>query len=395
MRKTCLKRKGYISAYLLVVGIILWILGAGIMSFGYHANARAARTAHDKFAKAMADTAIDMALSQLDTKFNDGSLDDNALPYATGIKMPNCNGTYSYTITGDKTNGYTITATGDYNGTQRIAELLVQAQRGYHYAAFAKNSISLTNISRIDGYNYQDWDFPLKVGTNTTSNGGVSLALNSRINGDIVVGTGGDPQRVIRLRNNSSYTGQGYPASYEYKPGSVVLPAGLAGAPSSGNITGTTTISTSGKYNKIDLDFWDKLTIDGNVALYVTGDVNLNKQSAIEITEGSSLTLYYQGKIKTERQTSINNLTQKPLNFKIMGLPGAGKIEVGHQTDVYGIIYAPDSDFESSQGATVFGSVVVKTYKSSLGGKVMYDASLRDVGEGDNISLVPKRWSEY
>ena len=395
MRKIKVNRKGSATVFILAIGVILSILGVGLLSIGYQARIRAIRTANEISAKAIADAGLSKAMYRLSIAFNDGSLSDNALPSETDVQVPNCYGIYSYNIKGDKSSGYTITSTGKYNGAQRTTEFLVKVESlDNEYAVFTKGNLMLKNSGIIDWYNNKVGDSPLKVGTNSTDSGAVVLYNTSTINGDIQVGPGGNPAAVIDKKYSGDYTGQASAASSAYEPGSVVLPGSLSGASSGGSITGNKTITTSGKYSSITLGNSKKLTITGNVEMYITGNVTLGNGAAIEIANGSSLTLYYQGSLTTQNSSSINNLNKVPVNLKIMGLPGAGNVTLKNSSDIYGVMYTPDSVFTIDNSATIYGSVVAKSFEIKNSGKIMYDASLRG-SQIPILKLTPKRWREY
>lgn len=395
MRKINVNRKGSVTAFMLAVGVILSILGVGLLSVGYQARIRAIRTADEISAKAMADAGLNKAMYQLGIAFNDGSLDDSALPSETDIQVPNCYGKYSYTIAGDKSAGYTITSTGKYNGAQRTTEFVVEVESGGNeYAVFAKGNISIKNSGLIDWYNYKNGDSPLVVGTNSTEDDAVYLSNSAILNGDVQVGPGGNPDDIIETKNSSEHNGKTSVASSVYEPSPVVVPESLNKAPSGKSITSNTTITTSGKYSAINLGNSKKLTITGNVEMYITGNVTLGNSSSIEIAKGSSLTLYYKGSLTTQNSSSINNLNKIPVNLKIMGLPGSSAINIKNSSDIYGVIYTPDSDFIIHNSATIYGSVIAKSFEIKNSGKIMYDASLR--GESNKSQkLTPKRWREY
>ena len=394
MRKINLNRKGSVSAFMLIIGLILSIVGTGLLAIGYQARIRAIRTADEMSAKSMADAGLTKAMYKLSVAFSGGSLKDNVLPSETDTEVPNCYGKYSYTIKGDKSAGYTITSTGKYKGAQRTTEFLVQEESSDHdYAVFAKGNISIKNSGIVDWYNNKAGDSPLKIGTNSTENDAVYLYNSVTVNGDIQVGPGGNPKDVIEIKSSSKYTGQASVASSAYEPAPVVVPESLSSAPSGGSVTGTGTIKTSGKYSSINLGTSKKLTITGNVELYITGNVTLGNSSSIDITKGSSLTLYYQGSIEAKNSSSINNLNKIPVNLKIMGLPNSGDLTLKNSTAIYGVIYTPDSDFVIDNSASIYGSVVAKSFEIKNSGKIMYDASLR--GANKSFKLAPKRWSEY
>ena len=95
---------------------------------------------------------------------------------------------------------------------------------------------------------------------------------------------------------------------------------------SSGELTGSSTLSTMAKYDSINLkgvvdpNKSDLITIDGDVKIYVTGDLILGNGDELQVLPDSSLIIYLGGNLFVDNSGGINNLTKDPKKLKIYEL---------------------------------------------------------------------------
>jgi hypothetical protein len=380
----------------MLVSVTVAILGTGMLSVGYQTRARAIRTADDLAARVAADAGLTQALHTLFAQAQAGTLDPDALPGASDVSLPNFEGTFTYTVTAGPGGGYTLTSVGNFHGTQRTVEAVVNAASLTHrYAAFVLQNLTLDNSARVDWYNNEPGDDPLQVGTNATSSGAIKLHNASYINGDVIVGVGGDPGTVIQ-KNGGDYAGSAYAQSQNPEVPAVTVPADLTAGPDNGQINSTRTISTSGRYTTIDLGNAEKLTINGAVELYITGNVSLGNSAEIRINPGCSLVLYVAGNIVGNNTSKFNNLTDDASKLKLLGTNTCATVTLKNAGDLYGILYAPAAALTLDNGATVRGAITARTCELKNGAKLYYDASLRDQPDssfGGTLELAS--WREY
>ncbi len=261
-------------------------------------------------------------------------------------------------------------------------------------ALFALESLVLHNSARIDWYNYRSGDAPLKTGTRSTSRGAIVMHNSSYINGDVVVGAGGDPGDVID--GSGTYAGSAYAQSVSHETPAVSVPAGLVSSPSGNAIDRNQTISTSGKYSKIDLGKSEILTINGRVELYITGNVTLGNSAEIRVNEGCSLVLYVDGNVAGNNSSKFNNKTRDAKCLKLLGTGSCSQITLNNSGDMYAIVYAPSADLVVHNSATVRGSVTVRACELKNSAVMYYDASLREHQDpAFTGSLELASWREY
>ncbi len=398
-KKAHSKRRGSALALVLVAVIILLIIGTGLLGLSLHGRKLAIRTASDIAARCAADAALTKVVFEMNEKLKVKPWDDSTLPQVTNASLANCDATFSYTVTGNITSGYTIECIGNSGLAERKINATLQLQGPFEAAIFADATINLKNGATVDWYNYNEDDGKLSIGTNSIVPGSIDLKSGVTVNGDVVVGVDGDPDVVI----NSTWatiTGETYDLAVRYELPSITVPEYLQALPSQGTIEDTTIITSSAKYDAIDLNNGKIITINGLVALYIIGDVIIKNSAELQIVGAdtnpdASLTLYLGGDAEVKNSGAINNKARDAQKVKIYGLDGCQSIILKNGSDFYGAIYVPNADVEMMNSADVFGAVVAKSFEQKNSATFNYDASLRDVSINDEaVRFVVKQWRE-
>jgi len=381
--------------------VISAILGVAVLTVGAQSRIFAIRNASEIAARCAADAGLTMAIYQMNQKLiSDKAIvgvwntDPALLPSTTNAALPGCDTIYSYTVTKSGSD-YVISSIGTCGQAQKRVTCILDIQGPFHYAVFGNGYLWFANGSTFDQYN-TDADTPaLKAGTNTTLKGWVQINNDSQINGDVVVGCGGDPAYVIK--NQGTITGDQYALTEPQTLPSVTVPSWLASMPSQGKLTGGD-VTASGRYDKIDLGTKKTITVKGAVTLYVTGDVSLGNEAQIivdDTTPNSSLTLYLGDNFISHNGSNINNLTRNPHNMEIFALDSCTKIVLMNSAAFYGAIYAPKAQVGCNNSGAMYGSVIADSFWLDNGVPFHYDASLRQVTIDDEaVQFVIKRWSE-
>jgi len=323
---------------------------------------------------------------------------DSSLPTAVDETLTGFNGTFSYTITGNMDSGYIMESIGKFGLAERTVTGTLSLHTVFEFAIFGGEGVELKNSTVIDGYNWGGEEGTLKVGTNATGKDDMTLHNDCFVNGDVLIGFEGDLGNVIKLDVGASYTGDGYAMTEILELPPVMLPEWLESLPSQGEIMDPGTITSSGKYSGIDLKNSEILLIDGDVTLYITGTISLDTNGQLQIVNtnpNASLTLYLEDKMITNNGGFINNLTQDPQKLRIYGLGDCDQIEMKTDGNLYGVIYAPNTDVIMRNAVNIYGSVIAKTFKQFKAANFNYYASLRDVTPNDNfVRFEIERWSE-
>lgn len=379
--------------------LILFVMGMGLMSLGLHSRLLAIRAGSEIVARCAADAGMTQAVYEMNEKLKVQPWDDSTLPQVTGQTLPNCDATFSYTITGDISSGYFLESVGNYILADRKVSCILPLEGPFDYAIFTQNGIIMNNGTVVDWYNFDDDDGSFAIGTNSILAGAVNLANGVLVNGDIVVGPGGDPDVVINGAW-ATITGTTSSATRIYELSPIILPLYLQELPSQGVIDESTVITSSATYDAIDLSHSKIITIDGSVALYIIGDLTLSNSAELQVVNEStnpdaSLILYLGGDIEVKNSGAINNLAADPGKVKIYGLDGCQNIVLKNGTDFYGAIYAPNADVVMMNSGEVFGSIVSKSFDQRNSASFNYDASLRDVSTDDEaVRFVVRGWNE-
>jgi len=276
-----------------------------------------------------------------------------------------------------------VISEGTRDNVQRRVQLnsnIVKDRSGlFDFALFGRESLMLHNGVTVDAYNLDAGDDPLQVGTNGTDPGNITLKSSATIEGDVLVGAGGDPDEVIELNSGADITGEESAMDEEWVPPLVEVPDALNDSSSLGSINNTSTITTSGKYDSINLGNSETLRIEGNVELYIVGDIDLGNSAAIEIAPGAQLTLFLGGDLDICNSAQLNNLTEDASKLIILALDTCEDIIFKNGGIVYASIYAPDADVEFKNSVELHGSVVADNFYQHNSADFHYDVNLRDV----------------
>lgn len=387
------KRHGFAIPLIIVVVMILLVMGVGLLDLGMKGRVYSIRTASDIAARCAADSGLEMALYEMNEKIKVKPWNDSSLPEATNQSLPYCDAVYSYTTTGNPSDGYTIESVGTSGNAERKVICVLEPQGPFEFAVFADDGAELKNSSLVDWFNFSPDDENLKVGTNSIASGAFVLKNSSIVNGDVVVGMGGDPAAVIN--NSGTITGDARAMTEKNTLPSIVVPGWLDSLPSGGTIKNDTTLNTSAKYSSIDLKNSKTLLIDGDIILYVTGDIVLGNSAELQIDNDASLILYLGGNYEGKNSSTINNQTENAHKLQIYCLDTCESMVFKNSTDLYGAIYAPNADVIMDNSANLYGAVVSKTLDIRNSGTVNYDASLRDASVNDEaVHFIVTKWQE-
>lgn len=389
------KNTGEVLGLAVLAMVILLVTGGGLLALGFQSRVYQARTAFDIAARCAADAGITKAFYEINTLFTNGQL-FGELPAESYISLTGSDSDYSYTIT---VNGgvYTITSTGRSHGAQHTVEATLITSNPFDFAVFSKEDMVMRNSAEIDWYNYDAFSDPLKVGTNSKESGSVDLKNSIKVYGDVVVGAGADPDEVLQVGTSSYIYGDTYAQLTDVILPSVTVPNYLQSAPSSGNINNDTTITTSGKYDGINLGNSEEITVSGAVEIYITGNIDLGNSAKIELDNSdpdSSLTIYLNGNLVTQNSSELNNETEIPENFKLYCTDNCTSLDFRNSSTIYGVIYAPEADVIFHNSIDIYGSMIGKSMDLKNSAKIMYDASLREADSDGLVCLKMNRWKE-
>ncbi len=402
------KRGGFALLVVLCAIILLFVTGLGTLSLGMHSRMLGVRTCSEIAARSAADSGLTKALYEMNRQLEAKTWNGSSLPSVTDEPLINCNASFSYDVVKipaedvNDNDTYALESIGNSGWAQRTVSCTLELKGIFEYAIYVAESLTLKNGTTIMAYNNKPGDPPLQIGTKSTASGAVTAKTGVTIDGDIVIGVGGDTDTVIDNKAEAAITGSAYSSLLNKKTPIIKVPNSLLNMPSSGALTGSSTISSSVVYDSINLkgvvdpNKSDLITVDAkNVEIYVIGDLILGNSDELQILPDASLTIYLGGNLFIDNSGTINNLTTIPKQLKVYGLDTCTNIDFKNSGTFYGAIYAPEADIRLHNGVTVYGAMVGKSFLQDVNANFYYDMSLRQVSADEiGVHLVIKRWHE-
>lgn len=401
------KKLGGTLPLMALVMVLLFTTGMGLLDLGLRGRVLASRKASEISARLAADAGLEKCIFEMNEQLRIKPWNDSVLPGGTNEILLNCGASFSYAAyrgsfgsePGGGIDGYSAASVGRYHWAEKQVSCELVLKGPFESAIFSDNLLTLYDGTTVDWYNYGAEDQFLAVGTNSNEAGAIDLKSSVTVNGDVVVGVGGDPLTVIG-DHGATITGKTYALRQEYDLPPIVVPPWLDSLPIRLPIAETTTITTSGKYGGVNLKAGSILTIDGPVSLYIAGDVILGNMAEIRIVDANtnpdaSLTLYLEGNYEGKNGSTINNFTRDPKRLQIFCLDSCISMKFKNSSTFYGAIYAPEADVNFNNSAAAYGAVVAENFSQSNSANFYYDASLRDVTMNDQaVRFVKSKWGE-
>jgi hypothetical protein len=249
-----------------------------------------------------------------------------------------------------------------------------------------------------------DCDEKAIIGTNSTDPDSVILNMDVVVDGDVVVGVGGDTNTVIKDLGATTDSRYSMSTSVEFPP---VSPPSIFGPDTSIFINTIGTEKTigpggdypaTGRFSDISIKKGTTLRVIGDCTLYVTGDVGMGQDSEIllDASTNAKLTIYLDGDWDSDNGSGINNETSKPSTFALYGTGPVGQaIDIKAKGEFYGVIYAPDADLTMYSGGNIYGSFITNNFELKNPAEFLYDASLRTITvDQEGARFVINRWNE-
>jgi hypothetical protein len=396
-------RNGSVLLIVMIIVVLMMVIGLGVTTLGWHGRLFAVRSSSRILARSAADSGLSQAVDEMNAKLKIKPWDDSTLPAAANVPVADvdADASFDYTVSEESNDVYYVEAVGHaVNSIHKIHSSL-RLYSPFDYAMLTRGPIELKNTGKLDWINYQPDDWPARIGTLSIAQSAVLLMNGSNINGDVMVGVGGNPDEVITSKSGVVITGGTYPLTSEPPLPEVNVPEyDLNGnivrqAPNMGSINSTRTISSTGKYSDISLKQGNIVTIDQPITLYITGSVTMNSNTRIIITASGLLTLYVTNDFDAGNSQGFNNLTQDARKLLLLCLPTCTYIKLKNSANFYGAIYAPYANITLDNGADVYGSIVGSTFILKNNGTFYYDANLRDRTVNDAlVRFTTDRWSE-
>ena len=415
--------------------VLLTVMGLSLQRLGSSARMQAAWATSQITATAAADAGFTKAVYEMNKNLNVKPWDFSNVTDAVDIALTNANADYTYTIEEIVTDSeYKITSIGRSAWAAKTVSAAVKVQGGFDYPIFAQGysipkqpkppkqnppppkplkkggKIELKGFN-LDSYSSdpsQAYSGTIQLRTNNNHKKSVKLREDVVVNADIVVGPGGDPNKVIEMKKGAVVTGDAYAATERREILSVTLPVNLDNKPlKEYEYKDNVPIAGVNKYTELTIPKGKVQEINGNCVIYVVGDVKVEDDAQLILTENASLTLYVGGEkfeVKKKSEGLINE-TQDPKKLLIYGLDDCRKVKIENEDagDFYGAVYAPFAKVEMKTNGDLYGAFVgcdvkLKKKKGGEHGTFYFDRSLRidNVAATDDLAVrfVVKGWHE-
>ena len=459
-------QSGFILPLVVVVVIIVALIGAGIVSLGYHSRILSHRNTQHILAVQAAEAGITQALRDMNyTKIKyDGIPEDflgkPELQQNTDIYLPSAGGAkFNYIIeeitdTLDPSLRYKITSTGEAPPAKKVFVATTKLYSILDFAIFVKKSIYLYPNSIVNAIDSSAGNeiLPAQIATNSTDESAVIAKPGSVVNGDVLVGAGGDPDYIVDdSGGKGSITGslttlsQVYYFPLVYPP---PLPALLAGKTT--KITGGSIDCTqNGVYNSIDLpkngtlEFVKKPSVaDPYIIIVIKGDLNMGISSVINANPNANVLIKVRGNMNMDGKSTLNAKALASVVINVMGnitmksdsgitvVPGNGtklaiylygnwvsqpnayinnagfagnlqiygynpvwqQITLYSNNNFHGIIYAPTADLNIYPRDSITGSFMSNNFDLKSKGVVTYDYSSKNISSDALKYFGISRW---
>lgn len=154
----------------------------------------------------------------------------------------------------------------------------------------------------------------------------------------------------------------------------------------------------SGNYEMLSLNLSgpSKLRITNHVVLYVKGNVTLSGQAHIEISPGSSLSLYVGGTLADISGNGIVNHNAKASSFSYWGLNSNTTVKMSGNASFTGTVYAPHATLTLGGGGSnsydFAGAAVAKEVRLNGHYQFHYDEALGEFGHRRGYTIFS--WNE-
>jgi hypothetical protein len=395
-----LKKPSFVMTLVLLTGVILLITGAGLLSLGLNSRTLAIRNATRIAARCAADAGLTKAICEMNERL-ENPLCGSYLVLAINEALPNCDATFSYSTVAKKDGEYIVRSVGKCGASQSTVYGRVRLQGRSEHGILVQDTISLKAGTLVDGFNSSDptnTNVELQMGTTSILPDSIILNNGVVVDGDVLVGVGGDVNTVIK--DLGAKTRYRYCMLEEMDFPTVTLPA----LPNKGTINAhSKTIiihpKDSGEYNSITLKRGNqpaKLEITGGeVVLHITGDIDLGQDCEIEVKKGASLSLYVDGDILAGEDSGFNN-QNVPANLKLWGLnEGEQQFQLNAKSEYFGQLYAPCATVTVRAKGNLYGAFTAKSFDMKSGGNIFYDGALRNVDLNDEgVRFILTRWRQ-
>jgi hypothetical protein len=247
----------------------------------------------------------------------------------------------------------------------------------FNDAAHGKVSVTLIGNALTDSYNSNNGPYDPSsnknhngdVSTDSIAAGAISLGTNTYVDGQALVGPGGDPATGV---SGETTTGTPNPSG------------GIGNEPNAWNIPAAT-IPATGVTDLGKIDLSGNSTMNLKEGTYKVS-CSPSPCTAFKISGNATLTmsgkvvLYVNGNIDIIGN-AVSTAANKPPNFMVYGTASCTDVKVGGNGAFYGAVYTPAAAVQINGNGTIFGALTGNTITNNGNPTFHYDEALGAVGE--------------
>ncbi len=248
------------------------------------------------------------------------------------------------------------------------------------------DSASLSGGAMFDSYN-SSGGYPATKGSlaNLLSNGTVSVAGSSKVYGNVW-----STQAGVSVLGSSQVMGNATAGTTVTKAVSAVITGTitnnqvapvmtLPAVPNCGTYSSNSGISGTYSYNAAT----GNLSLSGiNNATLANGSYcfnNVTLSNSAQLRVNGPVTIRITGKLTVGGVASLTNTTSVPANLRILSsYSGSNGVSFTNSSNIYLMLYAPNTNVADTGAAQLFGTVVGKTVTLSNSGTIHYDTQLKN-----------------
>lgn len=407
-RNNTIHASGSILVLVLFVVLVSFIIGTGLLTLGTQSRVSSINRIREMAAQSAADAGLERAIQEINNAVIAGKWSSGVLPQAHDVSLPFTDSTYSVKTSYSAGSGYDIISFGRDTNRDRTVHAKLRLKGVFENAIQCRNDIILKSGTVIEAFDSRismdpdDCDEKAVIGTNSINSDSIILNSGVEIDGDVIIGAGGDTNTVVKDLGATYDQSYSLGASMDFP--SVTAPPLLGPDTRIGTKKGEVTIGpggdfpANGRFSGITLGQGATLRVIGNCTLHLTGGVNMaqNSEIILDATKNAKLTVYLDGDWISDNGAGINNETTDPTTFSLYGTgSGTQQIDLKAKSEFYGVIYAPDADLTLFSGGNIYGSFVTNNFELKNPASFLYDVSLKKTSVSDEgARFVLNRWRE-
>lgn len=415
--KTRLKSKktGSVLVLVLLLVLVSMIIGTGLLALGTQSRVASINQVQDMMARSAADAGLERAVQEINNAVTAKTWSESVKPHVNNAALPYSDSIYSVkTVYDGSTEEYEVVSVGTNRNRTHSVKAMLKLKGLFDYAVLLKESLILKSGTIVDGYHSEDssiTDIGLQIATVSTEPDQIILNMGSTVNGEVLVGVGGDTESVIK---DLGATTQGEFTLVQEPPFPSVTAPPLTPMGTGISVAGTTSVITpadSGEYTSITVQqvsekikgttYTDLGTLrvsGGEVELHITGDIWLGQGCEIVVEDNATLIVYVDGDIVCGNSGGFGyeGSPEDPSHVQLYATgSGEQSFDLKAKNKWSGVVYAPNADITVFAMGDVYGSFVGNNLEFKAGGNLYYDGALREVAVEDiGVRFVTGRWNE-